>query len=180
MERMNKYDADTARRMFTNGKSFKYIIDQFQEYKPLSVLHELSFLMIRFPEKKEERMVIAGAYIIDEIEKNGWTTYKEIEDSLGIARATAKRYMIKADKAGVAKAPKNFVRDYKLEQMTARELKESIWNDYMGYKHNKWNEKNIMTMEQLMDKYHLSKYMITKYVNEWSEVMMAQGKKKGK
>ena len=180
MERMRKYDADTARRMFTNGKTFKYIIDQFQEYSPLTVLHELSFLMVRFPDKKEERMVIAGAYIIDLINKNGWTTFKEIEDNLGIARSTAKKYMVKADKAGVAKAPKNFVRDYTYEKMSARELKKSIWAEYMGYKDGKWNEENVMTIAELVEKYHMTKYMIVKYINEWSEVVMSEAKRKGR
>ena len=55
---MKKDDALIARNMLYNGKSFKEIIDEFSEYTPFQVLHELSYLMSHFPDKKQERMAI--------------------------------------------------------------------------------------------------------------------------
>ena len=173
MKRMKKDDALIARNMLYNGKSFKEIIDEFSEYTPFQVLHELSYLMSHFPDKKQERMAIAGAYIIEYINKYHWQTLKDVENNIGFASNTAQRYMRAAEKMGFATIPEHFKitkRQHYLQMIN--EMKKAIWCDYMGYRNGKWNEQYIMTVPEIMEKYGISKDRVNWAINQWSQVVI--------
>lgn len=175
---MKKEDVETAKQMFRSGKSVDFIIEQFQEYDPFVVLHDMSSLRTEFPNFQEERKAYVGKYIIKYADKNGWNTYEKVSTNLGFAISTVKEYMRLAERYKYAKSPpwakrrrgrpsgaKDSAREY------SKDEEEQIWNDYSGYHDGIWIEKNVMTAKQVCAKYGLT-------IGQFRGILRKVGKRK--